>query len=265
MTANAFGEDRLACEQAGMQDHTSLVDRRCSTGRCCAGCRAAPKPPRTRRRSDGGAPTRAGTGASEPVHGLDESVLPRYFAGRIDVYERVLKQSALAYRDGIAALNGPLVGNAPRRGASSGAFVERRQRSDRRQRAVGACRVARARRARRHRRERPSAVTRSPVARTGEGGERDRHPLLATPSTPCNPAVDRMLLEAELTPPRGPARKGRLRLAGVTTQFAGCAAGTARPRQSRRLRGRRALSEFAQALQVLRELRAAQRENHVDA
>jgi HPt (histidine-containing phosphotransfer) domain-containing protein len=44
--------------------------------------------------------------------GLDDSVLARYFGGRVDVYERVLQQFAATYRKGAAALSGAMAGRS---------------------------------------------------------------------------------------------------------------------------------------------------------
>jgi two-component system sensor histidine kinase/response regulator len=203
--------------------------------------------------------------AREPVHGLDESVLPRYFAGRIDVYERVLKQFALAYRDGIAALNGPLVGNAldaARRQAHSlkGASA-----------AIGANALS----------AHAASLERDVLDGIGESDlGRDAQALLrelakvvsaidtrlaTTPSTPVTPAADRMLLEAELDRLEALLEKADYASLSHYRNLQDALQAPLGP-GSRRLRGLLQRFEFAQALQVLRELRAAQRENHgVDA
>jgi PAS domain S-box-containing protein len=112
MTANAFGEDRLACEQAGMQDHiVKPVDPRVFYATLLrwlparariteAPADRAPAPPTV-------APQSAD---AQPPAGLDDSVLARYFGGRVDVYERVLLQFAATYRKGVAALSNAMVG-----------------------------------------------------------------------------------------------------------------------------------------------------------
>jgi HPt (histidine-containing phosphotransfer) domain-containing protein len=44
--------------------------------------------------------------------GLDDSVLGRYFGGRVDVYVRVLLQFAATYRKGVASLSNAMAGRA---------------------------------------------------------------------------------------------------------------------------------------------------------
>ena len=110
MTANAFGEDRLACEQAGMQDHiVKPVDPRVFYATLLrwlpARLRGAEPPA-----DPAPAPATPPAPAARPPAGLDDSVLARYFGGRIDVYERVLLQFAATYRKGVAALSNAMVG-----------------------------------------------------------------------------------------------------------------------------------------------------------
>jgi two-component system sensor histidine kinase/response regulator len=109
LTANAFGEDRLACEQAGMQDHiVKPVDPRVLYATLLRWL-----PARLRSTAVPHAPAPASSAApsaaAQPPAGLDDSVLARYFGGRIDVYERVLLQFAATYRKGVAALSNAMV------------------------------------------------------------------------------------------------------------------------------------------------------------
>ena len=119
MTANAFGEDRLACEQAGMQDHiVKPVDPRVFYAmllRWLPARMRSTEPPMDSTPMPLGPPP----APNEPgPAGLDDSVLTRYFGGRVDMYERVLLQFAATYRKGVAALSsamaGPGLGDARR-------------------------------------------------------------------------------------------------------------------------------------------------------
>jgi len=111
MTANAFGEDKLACEEAGMQDHiVKPVDPRlfyATLLRWLPARMRSTEPPTDTTPAPLGPPP----APSEPAPaGLDDSVLGRYFGGRVDVYERVLLQFAATYRKGVASLSNAMAG-----------------------------------------------------------------------------------------------------------------------------------------------------------
>jgi PAS domain S-box-containing protein len=109
MTANAFGEDRLACEQAGMQDHiVKRVDPRVIYAALLHWLRGADAPGSVAMPTQPAPLAAAPPTAATSVPDLDDSVVARYFDGRRDVYERVLKQFASTYRSGVADLNGEL-------------------------------------------------------------------------------------------------------------------------------------------------------------
>jgi CheY-like chemotaxis protein len=118
MTANAFGEDRMACERAGMQDHiVKPVDPRLFYAALLRWLPAVDKPAAAVPMATTSAPAAgvdahndAGAGATPA--GLDDSVLARYFDGRTDIYERVLLQFATTYRKGVAALSNAMAGKA---------------------------------------------------------------------------------------------------------------------------------------------------------
>jgi HPt (histidine-containing phosphotransfer) domain-containing protein len=203
--------------------------------------------------------------ASEPVQGLDESVVARYFAGRTDVYERVLKQFVLTYRDGIAVLNGPLdddARDAARREAHSlkGASA-----------AIGAnalsAHAASFERdvldgiATHELRADAQSVLRALVQVVAAIDER----LATTPSQARATATDPAWLDGELDRLEALLEKADFAALGRYRELQE-ALQAALGSGARRMRGLLQRFEFAQALQVLRQLRAAHRDqHHIDA
>ncbi|HET7528227.1 MAG TPA: ATP-binding protein, partial [Burkholderiaceae bacterium] len=263
MTANAFGDDRLACEQAGMQDH--IVKPVDPTLLYRTLLRWLPPGPRADADAPPGEPQREevpSETASAPVPGLDETALTRYFAGRTDVYERVLRQFALTYRDGIAALSAALADDnldGVRRHAHSlkGASA-----------AIGA--NALSAHAASFERDVIDRVARGELAATAAALLRELARvvaaidarLAATPSAGGDAAaVDVARLDAELDELEALIEKADYAALARFRELQDALHEALGP-GSRRLRGLLQRFEFAQALQWLRALRAAQRERH---
>jgi len=258
MTANAFGDDRRACEQAGMVDHiVKPVDPQLLYRTLLRWLSAAPEPAAAMAPGERSAapPPRDAALAS----GLDQSVVSRYFAGRAEVYERVLRQFALSYRAGIAELSAVLTPDAldaVRRQAHSlkGASA-----------AIGARALS----------EHAASFERDVIDGVAIGDLEAAARALARELAQVVAAIDARGT-APSARPRAPA-VDTARVEAQLDQFealldAADFAALARYRdlheplqaalgpESRRLRGLLQRFEFAQALQLLRQLRLAQRE-----
>jgi len=260
MTANAFGDDRRACEDAGMVDHiVKPVDPQLLYRTLLHWLSAgAPAPAPS---VDAGAPAVAPAPCERAAAatGLDESALSRYFADRTEVYQRVLRQFALSYRDGIAVLDAPLTPDtldAARRQAHSlkGASA-----------AIGA--PALAAHAASFERDVQDGVAAGQLAAGAQALRRELAQVvaaidarLAAPSGgPEAPAADPAWLDSQLDQLEALldaadfAALARLRDLQEALQ-------AALGPECRRLRALLQRFEFAQSLQLLRQLRAAQRE-----
>jgi len=198
---------------------------------------------------------------SDTVQGLDESVLPRLFAGRTDVYERVLRQFTTTYRDGLAVLNAPLSHDAldtARRQAHSlkGASA-----------AIGA--NALSAHAASFERDVIDGVALHELHAGAQSLSRELAHVVGTidarlvgdAARPVAPAPDPVWLETELDRLEELIEKADFAALNRFRELQDALQG---PLQSgsRRVRGLLQRFEFAQALQVLRQLRAAQRDSH---
>jgi two-component system, sensor histidine kinase and response regulator len=105
MTANAFGEDRAACLEAGMNDHIAKpVDPEQLYGlmqRWLQGATASTPQPQ---RAAAPAPSSDGRGALPSIPGLVVARALMYLPGRDDVFARVLQRFADDYRGGLPRL-----------------------------------------------------------------------------------------------------------------------------------------------------------------
>ena len=190
------------------------------------------------------------------MRGLDESVVARYFAGRTDVYERVLKQFVLTYRDGIAVLNGPLADDArdaARRQAHSlkGASA-----------AIGA--RALSAHAASFERDVVDGISAAELGTDAQALLRELVQVVAaiderlatTPSNAATPATDPAWLDGELDHLESLLEKADFAALGRYRELQEALQGSLGP-GARRMRGLLQRFEFAQALLVLRQLRAA--------
>ncbi|HEX6020137.1 MAG TPA: ATP-binding protein, partial [Burkholderiaceae bacterium] len=261
MTANAFGDDRRACEDAGMVDHiVKPVDPQLLYRTLLRWLSAgSPAPaPSMEPTAQAVAPVPCERAAAA-TSGLDESALSRYFADRTEVYKRALRHFALSYRDGIAVLNAPLTPDtldAARRQAHSlkGASA-----------AIGA--PALAAHAASFERDVQDGVAAGQLAAGAQALRRELAQVvaaidarLAAPlAGPEAPAADPAWLDSQLD---------QLEALLDAADFAALARfrdlqealQAALGSESRRLRALLQRFEFAQSLQLLRQLRAAQRE-----
>jgi HPt (histidine-containing phosphotransfer) domain-containing protein len=110
MTADAFGERRDACLAAGMDGHVAKpVDPALlyvALQRWLPDRSAATVPPRPARA--GSATAQPGTAPPPPIEGIDTALALQYLGGRVDIYERVLRQFRHHYDDPVADVQGRL-------------------------------------------------------------------------------------------------------------------------------------------------------------